>query len=176
MLRAAGTQASSLRDGDGDTITGVDAAQTHHKVRLAGIDAPERSQPCGQDARLALHARVLHQEVSARCSKVDRYHREVCTLVRDGTDLNLALLQAGLAWHYRAYAREQAPTDAQAYAEAEQQARRAQRGLWAGPEPVPPWQWRKDRAGAAHSTSSALKSLTLVNVGPVTTRSPSASK
>jgi endonuclease YncB( thermonuclease family) len=63
---------------------------------------------------IALDASVLHQEVSASCSKIDRYRREVCTLRRDGADLNLALLRAGLAWHDLAYVRDQSPGDVRA--------------------------------------------------------------
>ena len=134
---------------DGDTVTLMDAEQASHKIRLAGIDAPERKQPWGQDARLALVTSVLHQTVSASCSKVDRYRRDVCTLRRGDVDLNLAQVQAGLAWHYLAYAREQSPADALAYAEAELQARQASRGLWSDAQPVPPWVWRDDKSSHA---------------------------
>jgi endonuclease YncB( thermonuclease family) len=61
----------------------------------------------------------------------------------EGRDVGLALVQAGAAWHFRAYAQEQSPADRARYARAEEAARTLKAGLWADPEAVPPWDWRR---------------------------------
>ena len=67
----------------------------------------ERRQPFGNRSRLHLGALVFGKQVTADCPKTDRYKRAVCRLEVDGVDANLAQLEAGMAWHYKAYAREQ---------------------------------------------------------------------
>ena len=61
----------------------------------------------------------------------------------NGEDMNLRQIKVGFAWHYKKYQAEQTPEDQSAYAEVEQEARRAGRGLWSDPNPVPPWEWRR---------------------------------
>ncbi|MFM2068757.1 MAG: hypothetical protein RLZZ584_3666 [Pseudomonadota bacterium] len=136
-------QGEVTRVSDGDTLTVLDTTREPHRIRLAAIDAPERRQPHGDAARLALGAAVLHQQVQATCRKRDRYRREVCSLQLRGADVSLALLRAGLAWHDLAYLREQPPDLARSYAAAQQDARLAARGLWADHDAVPPWLWRR---------------------------------
>ncbi len=77
--------------------------------------------------------------------KNDRYGRLVGKVLVNGRDANLAQIQAGMAWHYKEYQREQTVTDRQLYAEAESHAAMTKQGLWADPNPVPPWDWRKAR-------------------------------
>ena len=60
-----------------------------------------------------------------------------------GLDCNLVQVERGLAWHYKAYEREQSVIDRLAYADAEVVAKAAKRGLWADAEPVPPWEFRR---------------------------------
>lgn len=139
-----------VRVADGDTLTLRDAQQQLHRIRLAGIDAPERRQAWGPEAREALTRAARRQTVRAACHKHDRYGRAVCTLHREGRDLGLHLLRTGLAWHYLAYRDEQPADEAAAYARAEAEARRAAQGLWADAEAVAPWDWRRlERAQAA---------------------------
>ncbi len=71
-----------------------------------------------------------------------RYQRDICVVLLEGQDVNLAQVGAGLAWWYRQYAREQTAAQRHAYAEAEEAARDSRRGLWANDSPTPPWQWR----------------------------------
>lgn len=127
---------------DGDTLTVVDAAQQEHALRLAGIDAPERSQPFGPAARLALAQAVLGRAVRFEIQKRDRYGRLVGRLFVDDTDVALRLIEQGLAWHYTRYAHEQTETERGRYAEAERKARQAMLGLWSESDPLPPWEWR----------------------------------
>ena len=130
---------------DGDTVTLLDANLQQHKIRLSGIDAPEKRQPFGNRSRLHLGALVFGRQVTADCPKTDRYKRAVCRIEVDGIDANLAQLEAGMAWHYKAYAREQRAPDRRRYAQAEDRARDARQGLWADRAPMAPWDFRKAR-------------------------------
>ena len=130
---------------DGDTVTLLDANLRQHKIRLSGIDAPEKRQPFGNRSRLHLGAPVFGKQVTADCPKTDRYKRAVCRIEVDGVDANLAQVEAGMAWHYKEYAREQRLADRWRYAKAEDGARAAQRGLWSDRAAVAPWDFRKAR-------------------------------
>jgi endonuclease YncB( thermonuclease family) len=128
---------------DGDTITVLDAKNEQHKIRLAGIDAPEKNQPYGQAAKQSLSDQVYERQVSVETSKRDRYGRAIGKVLVDGNDANLEQVRRGLAWHYKTYEREQEPPDRATYASVEIEARGANRGLWGDPAPVAPWDWRK---------------------------------
>ncbi len=140
---------------DGDTLTILDDQQQSHKIRLAGIDAPERGQPFGRKATEALAALTKNQQVTIDGGKTDRYQRRIgivkvatagCIIsCATGTDVGLALVVAGLAWHYRAYEREQSGSDREQYREAENGARSRRDGLWTDAAPMPPWDWRRVR-------------------------------
>ncbi len=138
---------------DGDTITVLDAVNAQHKIRLSGIDAPEKAQPFGQRSKAAMSALVFGKEVDVVAGKRDRYGRLIgrvlvaqpsCTtdVCPKTVDAGLAQLTLGMAWWYRHYAREQSAADAGAYEIAEHAARAHQLGLWRDAEPVAPWDWR----------------------------------
>lgn len=123
-ILANGTHADTLTGRvvgvtDGDTITVLDAAHQQHKVRLAGIDSPEKSQAFGQRAKQHLSRLVFDRTVAIEGSKLDRYGRLIGKVLVSSTDANLQLVRAGLAWHYKQYANEQSPTDRVLYAQAE---------------------------------------------------------
>jgi endonuclease YncB( thermonuclease family) len=128
---------------DGDTLTVLDAGRRQRKIRLAGIDAPEKRQAWGQRAQQFLGERVFQRVVRIEVSKKDRYGREIGKVLLDGEDINLELVRAGLAWHYRAYEREQPPEERELYAEAEKRARERRQGLWNDAHPVAPWDFRR---------------------------------
>ncbi|WP_305357082.1 thermonuclease family protein [Polaromonas sp.] len=130
---------------DGDTITVLEAGKVQHVVRLSGIDAPEKKMPFGQRSKQSLSDLVYGRWVEVVGEKNDRYGRLVGKVLVNGRDANLAQIQAGMAWHYKEYQREQTVTDRQMYAEAESNAAMTRQGLWADPNPVPPWDWRKAR-------------------------------
>jgi endonuclease YncB( thermonuclease family) len=132
---------------DGDTVRVLDAAQTEHRVRLSGIDAPESGQAFGSRSRQNLASLVGGQTLTVVWQKRDRYGRIVGKLVRqDGSDANLEQVRAGMAWWYREYAQEQPVADRQSYEAAEAEARTQGRGLWRDPSPVPPWEFRRNKA------------------------------
>lgn len=127
---------------DGDTITVLDAGMVQHKIRLAGIDAPEKKQPFGQRAKERLSELVGGKTVEVETEKQDRYGRTVGKVFTDGRDTNLTMVVSGFAWHYKKYQNEQSPSDRLLYNSAEQDARAARRGLWADPAPIAPSDWR----------------------------------
>jgi endonuclease YncB( thermonuclease family) len=128
---------------DGDTITVLDATNTQQKVRLSGIDAPEKAQPFGNRSKESLSELVFGKNVTVDSEKRDRYGRNVGKVLVNGVDANLTQIQRGMAWHYKAYEREQPPSDRKVYSEAEVDAKTARLGLWSDPAPVPPWIFRR---------------------------------
>ena len=126
---------------DGDTLTLLDANKTQYRIRLDGIDAPERTQPYGQRARQSLAALAHGRVASADCPKVDRYGRAVCRVIIDGADVGLEQIRRGYAWHYVKYAHEQRAADRERYARAESDARAAHIGLWSFSDPI--WDYRR---------------------------------
>jgi endonuclease YncB( thermonuclease family) len=141
---------------DGDTITVLDASKTQHKIRLAGVDAPEKGQPFGKPSKEHLSDSVFGKQVEVISDKTDKYGRTVGKVLVNGKDANLEQIRAGLAWHYKEYAKEQSASDRDAYAFAESSARSSKAGLWSDPKPMPPWEWRhggKDEP-TAQSTAS----------------------
>ena len=101
---------------DGDTLTVLDANRVQHKIRLAGIDAPERNQPFGQRSRQLLSDLVFRKQVEVIAGKKDRYGRTIGKVVHQQRDINLVLVSEGMAWHYKQYAREQDASDRKLYA------------------------------------------------------------
>jgi endonuclease YncB( thermonuclease family) len=138
---------------DGDTITVLDSGQVQHRVRLHGIDAPEKGQPFSERSKQALSDLVFRRTVTIQWSKTDRYGRilaRVLAIPPDPCpspcvarlDVNMALVDAGMAWHYKAYEGEQSRSDRKAFAEAELRARERHIGIWSQPDPVAPWERR----------------------------------
>lgn len=125
---------------DGDTFTLLDAANQQVKVRLHGIDCPERAQDFGQVARQKLSDLVFNQPVKLDIKDTDRYGRAVAVVYTlQGLCVNEELLKSGLAWHYKQYDKNEA------WADLEQKARMLKTGLWSQPNPVAPWNWRKEK-------------------------------
>lgn len=127
---------------DGDTVTVLDASNQQHKIRLAGIDSPEKKQPYGERSKQHLASLVFNRTVTVDWEKTDRYQRIVGKILVNGSDANLEQLKAGLAWWYEKYRKEQSPADQRRYSEAEQLARQQKVGLWQEANPIPPWDWR----------------------------------
>lgn len=123
---------------DGDTFTLL-----HHqeqiRIRLHGIDCPERGQDFGTVAREKLSSLIFGKEVTVTVMDTDRYGRTIGLVQVDTMVVNTELLRAGLAWHYKQY-------DKQAHwAILELEAREAKRGLWAHPNPIAPWEFRRKK-------------------------------
>jgi endonuclease YncB( thermonuclease family) len=130
---------------DGDTITVLDADKVQHKIRLAGIDAPEKKQAFGNRSKESLSDLVFDKTVNVETEKRDRYGRQVGKVLVNGQDVNLVQVERGMAWFYRQYQREQSPNDRRLYEAAEDAARADKRGLWRDAEPLPPWEFRHNK-------------------------------
>jgi endonuclease YncB( thermonuclease family) len=131
-----------IRVVDGDTVALQDESGVIHKIRLAGIDAPESRQPFGPEATIFLRGLVLGKQVKALAYKKDRYGRTIATIFFKGQDVNFAIIDAGFAWHYKRYAKEQPAAEAMAYAHGESLAHQNKFALWSDEEPIAPWEWR----------------------------------
>lgn len=132
-----------IRVSDGDTIAVLDEYKSTYKIRFEGIDAPESKQDFGQKAKQSLSDLVFGKQVVVITSKVDKYGRFVGKVMLGETDINLAQLKGGFAWHYKKYADEQKEADRILYAKTELEAKAAKIGLWADAAPTPPWDWRR---------------------------------
>ena len=114
---------------DGDTLYVLDANYQQHKIRLAGIDAPERKQAYGLTSRKHLASIVAGKQVTVEYQKRDRYGRIVGKVWVNGVDVCLEQVKAGFAWHYKKYQHEQSLEDQRLYADAENSARIGRLGL-----------------------------------------------
>lgn len=141
--QAEGIIGRVVRVADGDTITILDAGKVRHKVRLAGIDAPEKAQAFGESSHKSLAELLAGKIVSVETHKKDRYGRLVGKVLLDGHDVNVDQIRRGRAWFYTEYANEQTTSDRQSYDQAEAEARSSRRGLWIGKNPQPPWEFRR---------------------------------
>ena len=130
---------------DGDTITVLHQGRPK-KIRLQAIDCPEKNQPFGTRAKQFTAELVFNTMVQVKKAAMDRYGRTVGWVSVDDKSLNAELLRAGLAWHYRQYDKSEQLD------QLEREARESKRGLWADPNPMPPWQWR-------HRPKVALKPI-----------------
>ncbi len=134
-----------MKVADGDSITVLDSTNTQHRIRLQGIDAPERKQAFGDASRKHLASLVAGKTVTVKWAKRDRYSRIVGFVIVDGQDVNLAQVKAGMAWFYRYYQKELSRENRKLYAQAEDEARANKKGLWQDKNPMPPWEWRRQR-------------------------------
>lgn len=123
---------------DGDTITVMQASHPI-KIRLYGIDCPERKQPFYQKAKDFTADFAFRKTVRIREVSGDRYGRTVALVYGGDLCLNKELLRAGLAWHYKRYSREQE------YADLENEAHTNRIGLWQDKSPEPPWEFRRKK-------------------------------
>ena len=147
---------------DGDTIEVLNGHHTE-RIRLSGIDCPEKGQAYGQNAKQAASALVFGKEVTIQMHGYDKYKRTLAdVLLPDGTNVNHELVKAGWCWWYRKYA----PGDTE-LERLEVEARDAKKGLWADPAPIPPWEVRHPKPGRVPLVGENLMSEGMDN--PATT-------
>ena len=103
---------------------------------MYGTDAPERDQPYSKESSDFLK-QYLYKDAILKANGVDRYSRTLGVLYINNEDINLLSIKNGCAWHFKRYS-----NDIQ-YSQAEEYAKKNKLGLWALPNPVPPWEWRK---------------------------------
>lgn len=137
LLTSAQLSGRVVAIADGDTFTLLTTQNQQVKIRLHGIDCPEKKQPYFKNAKAYTSSLVFGKQVSVLVKNKDRYGRTIgVVLLADKRNVNELLLQAGWAWHFKKY-----DQDAR-WAAMEQLARRQRKGLWADPNPIAPWAWR----------------------------------
>jgi len=109
------------------------------RIRIHGIDTPEKTQPYSNVARERTEELARGRVVRIDVEDRDRYGRIVARVFVDGEDLSLILVREGLAWHYSRYSSDPR------LAYYELRARQKRLGLWRDPDPEPPWTYRKKR-------------------------------
>lgn len=134
---------------DGDSILVLDRSGTQHTVRLFGVDAPEKGQPFADRARSHLRGLLSGKTVGVVVQDKDQYGRLVGSVYSGERQVNVNLVRNGYAWWYRRYA----PHDRQLQ-QAEEEARENAVGLWALPDPVAPWEWRRSQFRSAYHPQS----------------------
>ncbi len=135
---------------DGDTITILDDNKKQHKIRLYGIDTPEKSQAFGKAAKKHTSNLVARKRVQVTSYDTDKYGRTVGVVAVDGVNVNRSLIENGFAWQYRRYCKASFCND---WLQLERSARAAKVGLWSDATPVPPWEWRKGKRNSSYSKS-----------------------
>lgn len=125
---------------DGDTLSVQKQNGEKIKVRLYGIDAPEKAQPYGPQATGILRNIVGNQFVKVKVNNLDRYGRSVAWVYLDNQDINAEMISLGAAWHYRYYDKSEEYSH---YEQLEQKAKAQRKGLWNRDNPTPPWDYRK---------------------------------
>lgn len=139
---------------DGDTLTCLTADKKQERIRLRGIDAPERKQPFGERSRQNLSDLAYGKTATIHWTKRDRWGRIIgavwvepadCPGCGHTLDAGRAQLARGMAWWYRQYAKEQPLEERRAYKFEQAEARARSVGLWREPQPIPPWDWRRGK-------------------------------
>ena len=136
---------------DGDTIKVLSASNIQTKIRLDGIDAPEKSQPFGGSSKKALAKKIAGRDVLVLSKEKDRYGRAIGVVMVDGRNINREMVAEGYAWAYLKYLTDQRVI------ELESEAKALRAGLWAlQPDQIQaPWEWRADRrSGKAISNAN----------------------
>jgi endonuclease YncB( thermonuclease family) len=128
---------------DGDTITVLDQQKNTYKIRLQGIDAPEKKQAFGEKSKQSLHNLVHSKQVRIEYDTEDKYGRIVGKVTVDDVDVCLQQLLLGMAWHYKKYQNEQSVSDRALYSDTELKSKSLKLGLWSDDTPMPPWEFRK---------------------------------
>lgn len=123
---------------DGDTVTLLDSDNTQHKIRLHGIDAPEKGQPYGDKSKEYLSNMIAGKTVTVYVKGTDQYKRTLGVIYLGEVNINAEMIANGYAWNYH-YSKDIF------YIKLQDQARQKKLGLWNDKNPVDPWAWRKRR-------------------------------
>lgn len=118
----------------------------HANIRLQGVRAPQPGQPFAKQAMRLTEKLLSRGKGTVRVvpnGESDRDGRIIARVWAGKVCVNDELLKAGLAWWDRS---GPSPRNKR-LAQLEAAARKAKRGLWAKPGPVPPWEWGADKRG-----------------------------
>jgi len=125
---------------DGDTFTCVNDDNLQLKIRINGIDAPEKKQAFGNKSKELLSSLIFGKRINIDVQSKDGYGRYIAYVYSpEGKDVALLMLHEGMAWHFTKY------DNNKVYSDAENVARKAKRGLWSESSPIAPWDFRAQR-------------------------------
>jgi endonuclease YncB( thermonuclease family) len=124
---------------DGDTFDILDSLNKVSRIRMNGIDAPEKKQAYGQKSKEMLGKWCFAKTVLVKVYSKDRNGRLIADSYVNGRSLSLIMIEEGMAWHFKKYSNDTL------LATAEIHARTAKKGLWYDPAPIAPWQYRSVR-------------------------------
>jgi micrococcal nuclease len=137
MIAGAELSGSVVKITDGDTFRLLTDDNSEIRIRMNGIDAPEKKQDYYQVSKNALGNYIFQKRVRLATTGKDRYGRVLATVFIDGQNINLAMVRDGYAWHYKKYSSDSL------FANAETEAKMSNKGLWSMPNPIEPWEFRK---------------------------------
>ena len=135
---------------DGDTLDVVNLDGQKLRIRLLGIDTPELKQRFGYESFLYLKKMLNGKSVKIISKPKDNkpytlgyYKRIIGKVILNGRDINLEMIEKGMAWHFKKYKKSQSIEDRYSYNKAENNAKKKKIGLWTDHSPLAPWEWRK---------------------------------
>jgi len=137
---------------DGDTITILDEGKQQTKIRLYGIDTPEKAQAFGKKAKKFTASLTAGKQAKVEVYDTDRYGRSVGVVFVNGTNVNEEIIKNGYAWQYQKYCKASFCDD---WLKLEEHARSFAFGLWADSNPQPPWDWRKAKRYGSNNKNIA---------------------
>ncbi|MFC1818923.1 thermonuclease family protein [Thermodesulfobacteriota bacterium] len=132
---------------DGDTIKVLNPENNQVKIRLYGIDTPEKGQAYGQAATKHLASLIAGKTVEVEPVDTDRYGRTVAIISYDGRNINEQMVTVGYAWVYRKYCDR---PFCSSWLKRESEAKDSKKGLWKEPNPIAPWEWREEELICLH--------------------------
>lgn len=136
-LHAEEISGKVIKVADGDTLTILTSSKEQVRIRLASIDAPEKSQDFGNVSKKSLNSMCYSTNANIVVQDTDRYGRKVGVVYCNGIEVNLEQVERGLAWVYIKYAKEQK------YFDAESRAKNKKIGIWSMNNLIPAWEFRK---------------------------------
>lgn len=153
-----GYQVLKVSDGDTISIQKVDNGKFVGeilKIRMYGMDAPEKSQDYGPESRQALEKLVAGKTLSIEIKNKDRYGRTVAIVYANGKNVNEEMVRTGNAWWYQEYAKK----DTQ-FEEYQKNAMQKKLGLFSRKGYIEPWVYRKNKK----ENNSSVKTRTKIKI------------
>jgi endonuclease YncB( thermonuclease family) len=177
----------SVENGDTIMVKADGDESDTYQVKLHAVDAPDIGQPYYENARKSLSKLILKKDVTVKIQNAYARDMIIGTVYRDGRDIGLELVEKGFAWHFKRFANQQPAGERKSYADAQEYASTAGRGLWSDDRPTPPWVFRGevDQANAPGFTETGsnnkelpagdvLKTSATTPARPVTVSKPSS--
>lgn len=145
---------------DGDTVGVEGKDKKIHPIRLRGVDAPENGQEHASEAMKHLSEMIDGKVVTLIVNDRDSQNRYIGNVYRDGQDVGLKQIEAGMAWHFKKFSYSQTSEDRKRYAQAETKARNERLGLWKDNAPIPPWEFAIGGSAENRAASTGAESAT----------------